>query len=181
MAWKPTIEFEAEVVLSGQPTPWHFLSVARGTVAPLKFTGNLRRVICSLNGGEPFQCSLFPSKGNYYITLSKPMRTKLGLEVGDKIRVGLAKDESKYGMPMPVEFAEVLRQDAEGDRLFNGLTPGNQRLILKLIVAVSDVDKRIHRALMTLEHLKEREGKFDWHALNESFKQPFADGDFRES
>jgi bifunctional DNA-binding transcriptional regulator/antitoxin component of YhaV-PrlF toxin-antitoxin module len=181
MVWKPTVEFEAEVVVSGHPTPWHFLSVPRKTVAPLEFTGNLRRVVCSLNGGEPFQCSLFPSKGNYYITLSKPLRIKLGLKVGDKIRVGLIKDESKYGMPMPEEFAEVLRQDAQGDKLFNDLTPGNQRLILKLIVAVADVDKRIYRSLLTMEHLKQRDGKFNWHELNEAFKQPSVDGDFRES
>ena len=166
MSWKPTVEFDAEVVVSGTPTPWHFLSVSRETVAPLGLKGNLRRVICSLNGGEPSQCSLFPSKGNYYITLSKPLRKKLGVEVGDTVRVGLSKDHSKYGMPMPEEFAEVLRQDAEGDRLFQALSPGNQRLMLKLIVLVKDTDRRIARALAGIELLKSSKGGFDHHAQN---------------
>ena len=155
------------------------LRIPREAVAPLKLKGNIRRVVCTLNGKETFNCSLFPSKGNYFITLNKKLRDKLRLDVGTAVTVELVKDESKYGMPMPDEFAEVLRQDEDGDRFFNALTPGNQRLILKLIVQTNDVDRRIHRALLTMEHLKERNGKFDWHALNEAFKRPIADSDFR--
>jgi len=103
-------------------------------------------VICTLNGKETFNCALFPSKGDYFITLNKKLRDKLQLEVGKTVTIELEKDGSKYGMPMPDEFAEVLRQDPKGERLFNGLSPGNQRLMLKLIVFVKDVDKRIERA-----------------------------------
>jgi uncharacterized protein YdeI (YjbR/CyaY-like superfamily) len=73
-------------------------------------------------------------------------------------------------MPMPEEFAEVLRQDEEADALFNKLSPGNQRLMLKLIVAVKDIDKRIARALVGVELLKHEDGKFDWHAQHEAMK-----------
>lgn len=156
------------------------LRIPREAVAPLQLTGNLRRVTCTLNGTETFNCSLFPSKGNYFITLNKKLRDRLRLEVGTTVTVELVKDDSKYGMPMPDEFAEVLRQDVEGDRLFNALTPGNQRLILKMIVQTNDVDKRIHRSLLTIEHLKDREGKFDWHTLNDAFKRPLVDSDYRD-
>jgi hypothetical protein len=43
-----------------------------------------------------------------------------------------------------------------------------------MIVMVRDHDKRIHRSLLTMEHLKEREGKFDWHALNDSSNDRFS-------
>lgn len=160
----PTVKFEAEVILSGRVTVWHFLSIPKSIVAPLKFTGNLRRVICSLKGCEPFQASLFPRKETYLLILSKKFRDKLGIQAGDTVSVEIRKDTSKYGMPMPEEFAEVLRQDAKGDRLFQALTPGNQRLMLKLIVAVKDVDKRIARGLAGIELLKREDGKFDYHA-----------------
>ena len=39
-------------------------------------------------------------------------------------------------------------------RLFEALSPGNQRLMLKLIVFVKDVDRRIARSLAGIELLK---------------------------
>ena len=144
--------------------PWHILRVPKVAVADFGFKGNLRRVICRLNGTEPFNCSLFPSRGDYFITVSKKLRQQLGVEVGDSVTVELAKDESKYGMPMPDEFSEVLRQDPEGERRFNQLSPGDQRLMLKLIVFVKDVDRRIARSLAGIELLKRSDGKFEYHA-----------------
>ena len=64
---------------------------------------------------------------------------------------------------MPEEFAEVLRQDPEGDALFNKLSPGDQRLMLKLIVFVKDSDRRIARGLAGIELLKRSNGKFNYH------------------
>ena len=158
------VKFESTLIVSGTPTPWHFLTVPKAKVAHFGFKGNLRRVICTLNGVETFNCSLFPNKGDYLITINKKLREKFRLEVGDTVTVELEKDESKYGMPMPEEFAEVLRQDPEGDRLFNALSPGNQRLMLKLIVFVKDVDRRIARALAGIEVLKRSDGVFDYQA-----------------
>jgi uncharacterized protein YdeI (YjbR/CyaY-like superfamily) len=73
-------------------------------------------------------------------------------------------------MPMPEEFTEVLRQDPDGEKSFNSLSPGNQRLMLKLIVFVKDVDKRIARALVGLELLKRSDGVFDYHAQHLAMK-----------
>ena len=164
------VKFESTLILSGTATPWHFLTVPREKVAAFGFKGNLRRVICTLNGLETFQCSLFPNKGDYLITLNKKLRDRFGLEVVDTVTVELEKDESKYGMPMPEEFAEVLRQDPEGERLFNALSPGNQRLMLKLIVFVKGIDKRIARALTGIELLKRSDGKFDYNAQHLAMK-----------
>lgn len=162
--------FESTLEITDSTPPWHILRVEKVLVADFGFKGNLRRVICTLNGVETFNCSLFPSKGNYFIMLSKKLREKLRLEVGDTVSMELTKDESKYGMPMPEEFAEVLRQNAEGDRLFNALSPGNQRLMLKLVVFVKDVDKRIARSLVGIELLKQMNGIFDYHLQHDAMK-----------
>lgn len=164
------VKFESTLEVTDSNPPWHILRVEKALVADFGFKGNLRRVVCTLNGLETFNRALFPSKGNYFITLSKKLREKLRLEVGDTVTVELARDESKYGMPMPEEFAEVLSQDPEGDRLFNALSPGNQRLMLKLIMFVKDVDKRIARSLVGVELLKRSNGKFEYHLQHDAMR-----------
>lgn len=158
------VKFRSKLEITDSDPPWHILRVPKAKVASFGFKGNLRRVVCSLNGGEPYNCSLFPSRGDYFITLSKKLRSTLGVEVGDGVTIELEKDTSEFGMPMPPEFAEVLRQDPDGERLFNALSPGNQRLMLKLIVFVKNVDRRIARALAGIELLKHSDGVFDYHA-----------------
>lgn len=163
-------KFSSRVEITDSSPPWHILRVPKAEVAHFGFKGNLRRVICRLAGAETFNCSLFPSKGDYFITLNKKLRDKLGLAVGSNVIIELERDESRFGMPMPEEFAEVLRQDPEGDALFNKLSPGDQRLMLKLIVFVKDIDKRIARSLVGIEVLKRSEGKFDYHLQHAAMK-----------
>lgn len=171
---KDIVKFETTLVTSAGKPVYHFLLVEKEWVAPLGFTGNIRRVVCTMNGVETIQCSLLPTgKGAYYyISLNKTIRDKLGISVGDKVDVELTRDESKYGLPMPEEFAEVLKQDAAGDRLFHGLTAGKQRSILYQLSKPKDIDLRIHQALLIVEHLKENGGKIIDKILFEELKRP---------
>lgn len=164
------VRFKSKLEITDSSPPWHILRVPKTKVADFGFKGNLRRVICTLNETETFNCALFPSKGDYFITVSKKLRDNLGLKIGKAVSVQLVKDGSEFGMPMPEEFAEVLRQDSEGERLFSALSPGNQRLMLKLIVFVKAEDKRIVRSLVGVEILKKCEGKFDYHLLHDAMR-----------
>lgn len=164
------VKFKSNLEVTDSRPPWHILRVPKEKVAAFGFKGNLRRVVCTLNGVETFNCSLFPSKGDYFITVNIKLRDRFSLAVGDAVTVELRKDESQFGMPMLDEFAEVLRQDPDAGKLFNLLSPGNQRLMLKLIVAVKDVDKRIARALVGVEQLKRSNGKFDWRSQELAMK-----------
>ncbi|MBK9153990.1 MAG: DUF1905 domain-containing protein [Chloracidobacterium sp.] len=164
------VRLRSKVEVTDSTPPWYILRVPKFRVTQFGFKGNLRRVICKLNGSETLQCSLFPAGNDYFITLSKPLRQKLRLEPGDPIELAICKDESKYGMPMPAEFAEVLRQDREGKRMFEALSPGNQRLMLKLVDFVKSVDKRIIRSLTGIQVLKQCEGKFDYHILHDAMR-----------
>ena len=167
----PSAKLKSKLEVTATKPPWHILRFPKKKVEHFGFKGNLRRVVCTLNDTETFNCSLFPSKDEYFITLSKKLRDKLGLEPGDVATIELEKDESKYGMPMPEEFEEVLRQDDEGRRLFDALSPGNQRLMLKLIVAVNDIDKRIVRSLTGVELLKRSTGLFDYHEQHNAMRE----------
>lgn len=174
------VKLTAVVEVTDSDPPWHILRIKKQLVAHFGFKGNLRRVVCTLNHIETFNCSLFPSQGDYFITLGKPLRKKLDLEVGGSVAIEIARDESKYGMPMPEEFAEVLRQDPEGDRLFNALSPGNQRLMLKLVVFVKDIDKRIVRSLVGIELLKRSDGIFDYRTQHDAMRAASSIGDSKK-
>jgi bifunctional DNA-binding transcriptional regulator/antitoxin component of YhaV-PrlF toxin-antitoxin module len=165
-----SVKFRSKLELTDSKPPWHILRVPKIKVASFGFKGNLRRVVCTLNGIETFRCALFPSRGDYFITLNKKLREALGIEVGKLVTIQLSKDESKYGMEMPDEFAETLKQDPDGERLFDALSPGDQRLMLKLIVFVKDVDKRIARSLVGIELLKKSDGKFDYHVQHDTMR-----------
>ena len=148
------VNFETALVTSGGKPLYHYLLVEKDWVEPLGFTGNIRRVVCTINGTLSIQCSLLPNgKGAYYISLNKDYRDRLRIAVGDAVYVELVRDESKY-------------------RLFHKLTNGKQRTILYYVAKAKDVDRRIHAALVIVEHLKSNDGKLDHHKLYEEMKRP---------
>lgn len=165
-------KFKTKLVRTFPESGWIYLEVDRKIAEKFPTDGKTRRVICSINKGEPFQCALMPWGEIFYIIVNKKRRDALGIDVGDTVSVELTQDESKYGLPMPEEFDEVLKQDPEGDRLFHALTPGKQRSLIYLISNVKDIDKRIHQALIVVEHLKENDGKIVSKALAEELKRP---------
>lgn len=169
-----TLRITAELTKSENEFGWHFLRFDAKAVAGLEFEDKKsRRVVCKLNGRHTFQCALLPwTKGGFCIVVNKQIRTKLGIAEGSKVKVELTKDESKYGLPMPKELREVLKQDREGDKLFHSLTPGKQRTILYYLAKPKDVDRRIHMALIVIEHLKENDGKIIYPKLAEELKRP---------
>jgi bifunctional DNA-binding transcriptional regulator/antitoxin component of YhaV-PrlF toxin-antitoxin module len=153
---------------------WHFLRFDAKAVAGLKFEDKKsRRVVCTINDSHTFQCALLPwTEGGFCIVVNKKIRDKLGISHGSKVKVELVKDESKYGLPMPKELREVLRQDREGDKLFHALTAGKQRTMLYYIAKTKDVDRRIHMSLIFVEHLKKNDGKIIFPQLSEELKRP---------
>lgn len=164
------LRFKTELVTSDGKPVYHFLRFPKDKAKHFGFKGNLRRVVCTLNGVERFNCVLYPRKDCYSIALNKKLRDRLGISAGDIVDVLLERDESKYGYPMPKEFAEVLKQDPEGSRLFEALTPGNQRMMLMLIDKNKDIDLRITRSLIAVDMLKQNDGKFDYHAQDDAMR-----------
>lgn len=170
-----TARFTTELGKLAADYGWHFILVKKKIAESFPSDGKSRRVVCTLNGEVSFQAGLMHYHGDFFITVNKPTRVKLGLEAGDKVDVELKADESKYGIPMPEEFREVLDQDPEGDRLFHSLTAGKQRSLLYYIGKVKDIDKRIRYALIVVEHLKNNDGKVDGDKLYKELKRPISD------
>ncbi len=130
-----------------------------------------KRVVCTLNGTEEFQCALMPKgEGGYFININKKLRDKLKLNIGDAVTASIRKDDSQYGLPMPEEMAELMQQDDEGNRLFHALTPGKQRNLLYIVGSPKTSETRLKRAVVCIEHLKVNGGKIDFKRLNEDLK-----------
>ena len=153
------VKFKTTVTKSTGESGWHYLPVKGNIVKKFGFEGKFKRVVCTINGSLSFQCALMPWGEIFYIIVNKEKRDSVGIEGGDVVNVELVKDESKYGLPMPEEFQEVLNQDADGDRLFHELSPGKQRSLIYMVSNIKNIDKRIQIALIILEHLKENGGK----------------------
>ncbi|HEV7701225.1 MAG TPA: YdeI/OmpD-associated family protein [Pyrinomonadaceae bacterium] len=166
----PKAKIVSRLELTDSKPAYHIIKFPKALLAEFNFKRNLRRVICSINGDAPYHCAVFPAKSNYMITVNKETRDRLGLAVGDEVRLEFVRDESEFGMPMPEELAEVLRQDDEGERLFRALSPGNQRIMMKLIEYSKDEEKRIIRSLTGVELLKKNDGKFDYHLQNNGMR-----------
>lgn len=169
-----SVKLKTELV-KADDSGWHYLIVDKKTVDKFGFEGKYKRIVCTINKGEPFQCALLPSGGEFYIIVNKEKRDAIGITGGDTVNVLLERDESRYGLPMPEEFREVLDQDPEGDEMFHALTPGRQRSLLHHLNGLKDIDKRIHHALIILDHLRENDGKIINEILTKEFKRPIID------
>ncbi|HEV7701226.1 MAG TPA: DUF1905 domain-containing protein [Pyrinomonadaceae bacterium] len=169
------VKVKSELVKSSTGSGWHFLIFDGKVATRLGFEDKFRRVLCSMNGAKKFHCALMPWGDKFYIIVNKKRRDELGLTAGVKVDIVLEKDESKYGLPMSAELKEVLKQDRDGDRLFHALSPGKQRSMLYWLSRTKDIDRRIHEALIFIEHMKKNDGKIDGRKLMEEMKRTIAE------
>lgn len=119
------------------------------------------RLLCTVNGTLTFQCGLMAlGEGRAYISINAKRMKQLGVTLGSRVSVALEKDNSKYGMPVPEELEELLKQDTEGKRRFDKLTPAMQRYIIFYVAGVKSKQLRLDRAILLIENLKRAvEGK----------------------
>src|SRR5262249_10319022 len=109
----------------------HYIEVPAQVIKKLggKFS---MRLLCTINQDQSttFQCGLVAlGNGNAYITLNAKRMKQLRLRRGDEVAVLLEEDKSEYGMELPEELSELLKQDDEGMKRFSKLTPGKQRYV----------------------------------------------------
>lgn len=119
------------------------------------------RLICTVNDSLSWQCGMVAhGNGSAYILISVPKLKQLKLKEGDSVQLSLALDTSEFGVDMPAEFAEVLRQDEEGSRRFYNMAAGKQRYILSYINNIKSSQLRIERSVRIIENVKRlKEGK----------------------
>jgi hypothetical protein len=169
------IRFRSTLTKSTGEYGGHYFPVPEKVALKFEKKNGTRRVVCTANGEMTFQCAVLPHSKGFYIGTNKTIRDGLRITAGDTVTLELTPDNSKYGVLMPEEFQEVLKQDPEGDRLFHSLTPGLQRSMLYSVGRRKDVDNRINTALAIIEHLKNNDGKIVHDKLVAELKRPKSD------
>jgi len=113
-----------------------------------------QRLLCTIKS-VTWQCGLVAlGKGKGYINLNKKLIKQLDIKEGDIFTASLQQDESKYGMTMPEELSELLKQDKEGSKRYHALVAGKQRYIIYYVQQVKSSQLRVERAIMLIENLK---------------------------
>lgn len=137
-----------------------------------KFKENDRRVLLSINNLPEIHCALMPSgNGTWFINATKELRKKLQLNIGDQVTLQIRVDDSKYGMALPEELAELFQIEEEGNRVFHTLTLGKQRALLYQIGKPKNTGTRLKKALMIIDYLKSVNGNLDFKELNVFMKE----------
>jgi hypothetical protein len=117
-----------------------------------------RRVVCVLNESITLHAAIMPHGKGWVISMNKTNLKKLGLKVGSPVQVSMRPDTSEFGLPMPEELSAVLEQDTLAKAYFDALTAGKKRSIIHIVSSVKNIDKRIERALIIAEKLKDNKG-----------------------
>lgn len=132
---------------------------------------NATRVIVDVDGKGTIASGLMPDgKGDFFITISKEVRKRFGLELDDEVTLTVTPDDSEYGMPLPQELAELWTLDPEAHRVFHLLTPGKQRGLIYQVAKPKGPATRVKKAVQISEYLKSVNGKLDYKELNAYIK-----------
>ena len=142
------------------------------SVAKKLVLGGSRRVLRTLNGSEEHQCALLPlGEGSFVLSVNKQWCKTLSLEIGAPVSVGIRRDESMYGLPVPSELNELFRQDKDGNRLFHSLTPGRQRTLLYIVGSSRNPETRAWKATTIIRHLRDNNGTIKYRQLTQTLQR----------
>jgi hypothetical protein len=148
------IEFTTNVKRLEHLLKMHYLEIPAKVIKSLGGKLNVR-LICTVNNSLSFQCGMVAlGNGKAYISVNAKRMKELGIKESDKVKLNLSVDPSKYGMEVPPELMELFRQDKEGKRRFEALSPGKQRYIIYYVSGVKSSQLRIDRALFLIGNLK---------------------------
>ena len=107
-------------------------------------------VLAQINGGKPFQVSLFPvGGGKHFIRVRAKVRKQAGLKEGDSVQVHITVlDRSEVDLPSDLVSA-LKSEEALND--FNALTPGKKHYAIRKINDASRSETRKKRIDETVQ------------------------------
>lgn len=133
----------------------HYLEIPKQVVTKIGGIG-AKRLLCNVNQQLTYPAGLVAlGEGKAYITISTKRMKELGVAKDDEVKVTLTEDTSEYGIDMPEELAELLKQDSEGKHRFDLLPPSVKRYVLNYVAAVKSQQLRIERAFLLISNLKQ--------------------------
>lgn len=164
-------EFKAPYLDQHTVIYYRHLLVPTEVCDQIKAAGIDRLKVTINNTVTTYSALISNGKGGHFIIMNKENEKKLKLQLGDDVDIIIEEDTSKYGMPLPEEYDELLKIDDEGLKYFESLTPGKRRNLIHLISKPKSSQVRLTKALIINDYLKLVKGKLDFKELNTALKE----------
>jgi hypothetical protein len=142
----------------GEKTGWSYLEISAANAKKLKpGTKTSFRVKGKLDQFAIKQIALIPmGDGKFIIPFNATMRKGTGKKHGDKVKVVLEPDESKF--VMNADFVACLKDDPIANAFFKTLPAGHQRYFSKWIDSAKTTHTKTKRIVMAVNALARKMG-----------------------
>lgn len=115
-----------------------------------------QRVLMSVNGGETFNSSTYPWKGEgLYVGVPKAQREAAGLKVGDEADFEIELDTRPREIVLPPELEAAFTAEPELGQRFDALSWSRKRLILEPLAEAKKPETRQARLEKALADLRD--------------------------
>lgn len=148
------ISFTTHIYILKRLNNMRYLEIPKHIVDTIGGIG-AKRLLIKVNHTLTYQGGMVAlNEGKAYITISSVRMKTLKVKEEDEVHVTLSEDKSKYGTQVPEEITELFKQDPEGKKRFDALTPAMQRYILNYVSTVKSLNLRADRAFLLISNLK---------------------------
>jgi len=119
---------------------------AQKAKGPIPVTGKLQ--------GKSFSATVVRFRGMWRLYLNTAMRRKAGVEVGDRVKVGVQFDQSPRTVPAPRKFTMALAKNKSAKDAFQRLAPSRQKEILRYLNSLKQpetLERNIEKTIRFLQ------------------------------
>jgi hypothetical protein len=110
--------------------------------------------VCGTINGAQFIQTLVKYKGAWRLYINGPMLKAGELKVGDVAEIEIEFDPMPRDIPVPVQFANALKQDKVARQMFDQLTPSRQKEILRYLGSLRSDEALARNVERVISHLK---------------------------
>jgi hypothetical protein len=142
----------------GEKTGWSYIEISASQAKKLKpDTKTSFRVKGKLDSYPLKQTALIPmGDGKFILPINGTIRKGTGKKHGDKLKVTLELDESKF--IMNADFVACIQDDPTAADFFKTLAPGHQRYFSKWIDSAKTAATKTKRIVMAVNALSRKMG-----------------------
>jgi hypothetical protein len=112
------------------------------------------KVIATFDGVE-YHGSIVRMGGCYMLGITKEIRTKIGKNFGDTVSVTIEKEEEERTIEIPADFTEVLKNNPEAMKTYDGLSYTGKRDYIRWITDAKKAETRLNRIEKSVQLLSE--------------------------
>jgi hypothetical protein len=109
--------------------------------------------------GKPFSTTVVRFRGLWRLYLNTPMRRDAGVEVGDKVTIGLRFDATARTVPFPRAFKLALSKNKQARAAFQQLAPSRQKEILRYLNNLKQLETLERNIEKTIRFLQDKKAE----------------------